>query len=141
MCCSPVYLNSNKKPSRSLCFCSLPLLNPPVQYKHHLSIPAIILTLPFNGSKMKSSLLFTDALKLRRPNAFNVMLKPAGPSCNLNCTYCYYLEKSRLYPHSANLKMSDKSIFLQLSESLVQLFFCIHDNRPTPGNRFFERHT
>ena len=57
---------------------------------------------------MKSSLLFTDALKLRRPNAFNVMLKPAGPSCNLNCTYCYYLEKSRLYPHSANLKMSDK---------------------------------
>ena len=87
---------------------ALPLLNFPYQYKHHLPIPAIILTLPFNGSKMKSSLLFTDALKLRRPNAFNVMLKPAGPSCNLNCTYCYYLEKSRLYPHSANLKMSDK---------------------------------
>lgn len=42
-------------------------------------------------------LLFTDALKLRRPNAFQVMLKPAGSSCNLNCTYCYYLEKKNLF--------------------------------------------
>lgn len=42
-------------------------------------------------------LLFTDALKLRRPNAFQVMLKPAGSSCNLDCTYCYYLEKKNLF--------------------------------------------
>ena len=47
---------------------------------------------------MKPNLLFTDALKLKRPNAFHVMLKPAGSSCNLNCTYCYYLEKNKLYP-------------------------------------------
>ena len=43
-------------------------------------------------------ILFTDALKLRRPNAFNVMVKPTGPICNLNCTYCYYLEKKKLFP-------------------------------------------
>jgi uncharacterized protein len=47
---------------------------------------------------MKQSLLFADALKLKRPNAFHVMLKPAGPLCNLSCTYCYYLEKTKLYP-------------------------------------------
>ena len=56
---------------------------------------------------MKPNLLFADALKLERPNAFHVMLKPAGPSCNLNCTYCYYLEKKKLYPGSKELKMSD----------------------------------
>ncbi len=56
---------------------------------------------------MKSTLLFTDALKLRRPNAFHVMLKPAGPSCNLNCTYCYYLEKKKLYRESNTFRMTD----------------------------------
>jgi uncharacterized protein len=27
---------------------------------------------------------------------FNVMAKPIGPTCNLNCAYCYYLGKERL---------------------------------------------
>jgi sulfatase maturation enzyme AslB (radical SAM superfamily) len=56
---------------------------------------------------MKSTLLFGDALKLKRPAAFNVILKPAGPACNLNCTYCYYLEKKNLFDPVGNLKMSD----------------------------------
>ena len=50
---------------------------------------------------------FTDALKLNRPNAFNIMLKPAGPICNLNCTYCYYLEKKKLYEGKKDFRMSD----------------------------------
>ncbi len=29
--------------------------------------------------------------------AFNIMLKPAGSLCNLNCSYCYYLDKSEIY--------------------------------------------
>ena len=53
-------------------------------------------------------ILFTDALKLKRPTAFNVMMKPAGPSCNLNCTYCYYLEKKLLYPGKSDFRMSDE---------------------------------
>ena len=53
-------------------------------------------------------ILFKDALKLKRPNAFNVMLKPAGPSCNLNCTYCYYLEKKNLYPGKNDFRISDE---------------------------------
>lgn len=29
---------------------------------------------------------------------FSLMAKPIGSVCNLNCTYCYYLEKEKLYP-------------------------------------------
>jgi len=32
------------------------------------------------------------------PLGFHVMLKPHGPTCNLNCAYCYYLSKEGLYP-------------------------------------------
>jgi uncharacterized protein len=53
-------------------------------------------------------LLFTDALKLKRPNAFNVMVKPSGSSCNLNCTYCYYLEKKKLYPGVKDARMTEE---------------------------------
>ncbi len=43
-----------------------------------------------------------------KPFAFNVMLKPIGPVCNLNCTYCYYLEKKNLYLDVKNFKMNDE---------------------------------
>jgi len=53
-------------------------------------------------------ILFTDALKLRRPNAFNVMVKPIGPICNLNCTYCYYLEKKKLFPGKNDFRLGEE---------------------------------
>jgi uncharacterized protein len=31
-------------------------------------------------------------------NNFHVMAKPIGPICNLDCKYCFYLEKENLYP-------------------------------------------
>lgn len=70
---------------------------------------------------MKTNLLFTDALKLKRPNAFHVMLKPAGSSCNLNCTYCYYLEKSKLYPAVREQRMS-----YVLLEDFTRQFIGVH---------------
>jgi uncharacterized protein len=33
---------------------------------------------------------------------FHIMAKPYGPICNLDCTYCYYLEKENLYPQSSH---------------------------------------
>src|SRR4030095_3749950 len=29
---------------------------------------------------------------------FHILAKPIGPICNLDCKYCFYLEKENLYP-------------------------------------------
>lgn len=46
------------------------------------------------------------ALKTR-PLA-SVLVKPAGPDCNLNCSYCFYLRKSALFPLQPLHRMSDE---------------------------------
>ncbi len=38
---------------------------------------------------------------------FHIMAKPIGPVCNLDCTYCFYLEKENLYPGKHDWAMSD----------------------------------
>ena len=34
------------------------------------------------------------------PAPFHVMAKPIGPICNIDCKYCFYLEKENLYPEN-----------------------------------------
>lgn len=36
---------------------------------------------------------------------FHVMTKPTGPICNLDCKYCFYLEKEKLYPSGTDWAM------------------------------------
>ncbi len=40
------------------------------------------------------------------PPAFHIMVKPRGAICNLDCKYCYFLSKERLYPNS-DFRMSE----------------------------------
>jgi uncharacterized protein len=40
------------------------------------------------------------------PPAFHIMTKPRGAICNLDCKYCYFLSKERLYPDS-DFRMTD----------------------------------
>ncbi|HKV49246.1 MAG TPA: anaerobic sulfatase-maturation protein [Candidatus Acidoferrales bacterium] len=35
---------------------------------------------------------------IQKPLGFHIMTKPIGPICNLDCKYCFYLEKENLYP-------------------------------------------
>ncbi len=41
-------------------------------------------------------------------NAFNVVTKPIGSLCNLDCSYCFYLEKEKLYPANKRWRMSNE---------------------------------
>jgi uncharacterized protein len=36
----------------------------------------------------------------------SVLIKPTGPDCNLNCTYCFYLKKSELFKQTPVHRMS-----------------------------------
>lgn len=38
-------------------------------------------------------------------DGFHIMTKPIGPICNLDCKYCFYLEKERLYPDTRQWAM------------------------------------
>ena len=38
------------------------------------------------------------------------MAKPVGPICNLNCRYCFYLEKENLYPATSSWAMPDDAL-------------------------------
>lgn len=42
----------------------------------------------------KRYITFNDAIKSGAPAAFATMVKPLGSACNLNCSYCYYLDKA-----------------------------------------------
>ena len=42
------------------------------------------------------------------PQGIHVLVKPIGPVCNLNCEYCFYLEKQALFPVSESYRMPDK---------------------------------
>ena len=48
-----------------------------------------------------------------------VMTKPAGAQCNLNCAYCYYLEKEKLYLNRKKHFMSD-DVLEKFIESYIQ---------------------
>jgi uncharacterized protein len=38
----------------------------------------------------------------------HVVVKPIGPVCNLNCEYCFYLEKQALFGPGEQYRMSDR---------------------------------
>ena len=42
------------------------------------------------------------------PGPFQIMAKPVGPACNLDCSYCFYLEKKNLFPENEQYRMSDE---------------------------------
>ncbi len=78
------------------------------------------------------------------PPAFHIMLKPRGSICNLDCAYCYYLAKERLYPGS-RFRMADDLLedytrqYIQ-AQRVPEVTFGWQGGEPTlMGLAFFER--
>jgi len=40
--------------------------------------------------------------------SFSLLIKPASADCNLHCAYCFYRDRSGLYPETARHRMSDE---------------------------------
>ncbi|WP_413771592.1 hypothetical protein, partial [Propionibacterium freudenreichii] len=47
----------------------------------------------------------------------HVMAKPAGPTCNMECTYCFYLDKQALFPRSS-LRMTPEVVRAVLQDAI-----------------------
>jgi uncharacterized protein len=58
-----------------------------------------------------------------KQKAFFVMAKPPGPACNLACEYCFYREKSSLFPEGPATRMSE-----QVLESFIRQYI---ESQPT----------
>lgn len=56
----------------------------------------------------------------RTSRPFHLMIKPTGAECNLSCEYCYYLEKSSLYP-GKKTRMDDATL-----ERITAAFLLTH---------------
>jgi uncharacterized protein len=41
-----------------------------------------------------------EAGRPARPPRFHLLAKPSGSTCNIDCTYCFFLSKEALYPNS-----------------------------------------
>ncbi|MEE9683985.1 anaerobic sulfatase maturase [Lelliottia amnigena] len=76
----------------------------------------------------------------------HVMAKPTGSVCNIDCQYCFYLEKEALYPERhQNWKMSEETLEKYVQQHISAqasgpVLFAWQGGEPTlMGLAFFER--
>lgn len=50
----------------------------------------------------------------------SILIKPAGPDCNLGCEYCFYLEKASLYPDEKQHRMSEDTLEVLIKQAMEQ---------------------
>ncbi len=87
-----------------------------------------------------SQLPITDAGR-----GFHILTKPVGPICNLDCKYCFYLEKEKLYPGENQWRMSDEVLEEYIrqyvhSQPAPEIHFAWQGGEPTLlGVEFFRK--
>ncbi|MFZ2053870.1 MAG: anaerobic sulfatase maturase [Candidatus Aminicenantales bacterium] len=85
-----------------------------------------------------------NEFRRRGPAAFHVMAKPTGAKCNLECDYCFFLKKDRLYPNST-FRMSDDLMETYIRQTIAghrvpQVTISWQGGEPTlMGLDFFKR--
>ncbi len=73
----------------------------------------------------------------------SVLIKPSGPDCNLNCDYCFYLDKSELFEgkkHRMSPETQEELIRQLMDQSSSQLSVTWQGGEPTlMGLEFYQR--
>ncbi len=69
-----------------------------------------------------------DQAKGAVAQGIHVVAKPIGPACNLNCEYCFYLEKQALFAAGEQYRMSDKVLSAFITNYIT--------SQPTPVVEF-----
>ncbi len=83
-------------------------------------------------------------MSLSKKPLISILVKPAGPDCNMACTYCFYLEKDRLFPEVRTHRMSEEVLQEMIRQFLGQgdrqLSFGWQGGEPTlMGLPFFKK--
>ena len=79
------------------------------------------------------------------PQGIHLMAKPVGPICNLDCDYCFYLEKEQFHPKDNRFRMSDDVLraYVQryiAAQNSPEVEFTWQGGEPTLlGLEFFQR--
>jgi len=81
---------------------------------------------------------------INRKKLTSLLIKPAGPDCNLRCHYCFYLKKSELFPethlHRMSLEILKETIRQAMSQSGPEIYFGWQGGEPTlMGLDFFRQ--
>ena len=80
----------------------------------------------------------------RKKPITTILVKPAGPDCNMNCAYCFYLDRQRLFPSSKVHRMSEELLEILIKQAMEQtsdyVNFGWQGGEPTlMGLGFFEK--
>jgi len=77
--------------------------------------------------------------------AYHAMVKPIGPICNLDCTYCYYLHKEGLLGSTKKFRISDEILETHIRQYIegqdrAEVVFSWQGGEPTLlGLEFFQK--
>ena len=74
----------------------------------------------------------------------SLLIKPAGPDCNMACEYCFYFEKQDLFKQTKIHRMSDEVLEEIIRQTMDQSYgnisFAWQGGEPTlMGLPFFEK--
>ena len=77
------------------------------------------------------------------PSTISLLIKPAGPDCNLRCTYCFYRQKAGMFPGTKEHRMKLSTLESLISQAMEcgsnLAMFSWQGGEPTlMGLEFFE---
>ncbi len=80
------------------------------------------------------------------PHPFSLLIKPAGPDCNLRCAYCFYLDHAEMFGETNRHRMSEQTLETMIRSYMAtpqpQYAFGWQGGEPTlMGTAFFQRVT